>query len=165
MTTPLEAIAILQGCDATLLELLGELSADARVVPATIGGGDWSAKDLLAHVAFWEELALQALDTWRAGELPPRYDADTVNARNYEASRGASMEAVEARYHEAHSRLMQELGTVSAEEWGVRRSREGREFSVGELLGGITGGSGPFNHVEAHLPDLRAYVERVRVPG
>src|SRR5207245_7846791 len=64
--SPTQAAAALEEGNAALQELCARLSADEMVRPATIGGGQWSAKDLLAHVAFWEELAAQTLADWRA---------------------------------------------------------------------------------------------------
>ena len=56
-----EALATLAEGDAALGALFAQLSSDQLIEPATIGGGDWSAKDLLGHIAFWEELAAQTL--------------------------------------------------------------------------------------------------------
>jgi hypothetical protein len=44
------------------------LSEEELSRPATIG--DWSAKDLLSHVTFWEELAIEAADACRTGCRP-----------------------------------------------------------------------------------------------
>src|SRR5438445_8463916 len=65
-----EASAILRDGQERLDDLLGGMSEGDLVRPATIGGGDWSAKDLIGHVAAWEELAVQALAEWRRGQMP-----------------------------------------------------------------------------------------------
>jgi hypothetical protein len=59
-----------------------------------------------------------------------------------------------------HRRLLKEIGRLSDEAWrslipfpGARRVR------LGTRLGRIAGGpAGPFAHVEAHIPDLSAFV-------
>lgn len=70
-----EAIGIVEGGQLALARLLDRLDAEAMTRPATIGGGDWSAKDLLSHIAYWEELAVDTLTAWRCRHLPPT-DAD-----------------------------------------------------------------------------------------
>jgi hypothetical protein len=57
--THAQAAATLEEGNAALAALFGHLSPAEMTRPATIGGGEWSAKDLLAHVAFWEELLLR----------------------------------------------------------------------------------------------------------
>src|SRR5438309_4032353 len=89
-STRQEALATLQQGNDALAALFAQLSPDQMVKAATIGGGDWSAKDLLGHIAFWEELAAQTLAEWRAGQRPSIENAfgqpatDAANARNQE---------------------------------------------------------------------------------
>ena len=40
--------------------------------------GDWSVKDIIAHVTWWEEEALRHLPLIIAGGRPPRYSVPTV---------------------------------------------------------------------------------------
>ena len=51
--TQAAALATLDEGQQTLLTLLGQLDDEALTRAGTIGG-DWSAKDLLGHLAFWE---------------------------------------------------------------------------------------------------------------
>jgi len=80
-------------------------SLPCRWAPATIGTGAWSAKDLLGHLAFWEELAAQALANWRAGQRPSAEDlfdqrrTDAANAGNDERSSGQSLDDEVAEVH------------------------------------------------------------------
>jgi len=160
MKTRQEAVAILDDRDGRLHQLLDRLGAEPMAAPATIGGGDWSAKDLLAHIAFWEELAVERLGDWRAGQLPPRRETDELNAENQERSAGQSLETVRERARSAHAGLVQAIVAMDDEEWTETRAFGERAFSLGELLGGITAGeAGAFDHVDAHIEDLRAYVE------
>src|SRR5262249_57451316 len=103
MTTPTreEAIATLEEGQAALDTLLARLSPEQLVRPATIGGGDWSAKDLLGHIAFWEELASQALNDWCAGRTPAVEQifaggAATVGAANAENQQRTARQHPEA---------------------------------------------------------------------
>src|SRR2546425_11311771 len=57
--------------------------------------GDWSVKDILAHVTTWEGEALKHLPLIIAGGRPPRYvrygGIDAFNAKMTEEKRGLSL--------------------------------------------------------------------------
>lgn len=167
-------MAITQGeAVATLDEGQGQLDAlssrldDAHLeLPATIGGGDWSARDLLAHIAFWEELALEAASEWRAGQVPAietvfrEKRVDELNAANQQRSRELSPAAVRQRAAAAHQALRLLVNEMAPAEWTAKApyKTEKRE-SLEMMLGAITGGpKRGFGHAFAHLPDLEAYV-------
>ena len=118
---------MLEARDARLHALLAGLSPEAQAAPATIGGGDWSAKDLVAHIALWEELALTTLGLWRAGELPPRREVDEINAEGQANSQGLALDAVLAKYDDAHARLVAAIQSLSDDEWNERRTGNDRE--------------------------------------
>jgi hypothetical protein len=107
-----QAAATLEDGHALLHALFAQLSPAQMIRPATIGGGEWSAKDLLGHVAFWEELAAQALAEWRAGQRPTIESVvgpqatDAANARNQELTARQSLAAVYERA-EAAQRTIQ----------------------------------------------------------
>ena len=148
-----EAIAILEAGQAELDSLFGRLVENDLSQPGAIAGTDWAAKDLLGHIAFWEELALQTLDHARAG-LPPVADektADQLNAENQAEQAQTSATELRARAASAHAALMAALRNIPETEWSE---------SLGERLGGVLGAENrPFGHVYAHLDDLRAFVE------
>lgn len=83
--------------------------------------GDWSVRDILAHVSWWEEEALEHLPTILAGGRPPRYaDAwggiDAFNAAMTERWRALSLAEVIERQRATHARLVEYLETVPEEE-------------------------------------------------
>jgi hypothetical protein len=72
--------------------------------------GDWSVKDILAHVTTWEAEALKYLPLILAGGRPPRYSTlyggiDAFNAQITEQKRGLSAAEVRAQLDETHRRL------------------------------------------------------------
>ncbi|HYT29616.1 MAG TPA: DinB family protein, partial [Actinomycetota bacterium] len=70
------------------------------VAPATIGGGDWSAKDLLGHITAWEEVALERLRSARSGRPLPAFPTggvDRFNADRVAADRQRSLGEVRSR--------------------------------------------------------------------
>ncbi|MGH6915097.1 MAG: DinB family protein, partial [Geminicoccales bacterium] len=72
--------------------------------------GDWSVKDILAHVTTWEEEALKHLPLIIAGGRPPRYvtfgGIDAFNTQMTERKRDLSLSEVLRQQDEAHRRLI-----------------------------------------------------------
>jgi uncharacterized protein (TIGR03083 family) len=73
--------------------------------------GDWSVKDILAHVTAWEEEALKYLPVILTGGRPPRYSEqyggiDAFNAQMSEQRRGLSLSEVLRQLDETHRRLI-----------------------------------------------------------
>src|SRR5437868_4364618 len=101
-----EALAKLDDGQQQLDALFDQLSNDQLTQPATIG--DWAAKDLMGHIAFWEELALRTLDLARAGQsaLPPGATADVLNAQNQAEWSHRSATELRARAASAHEALL-----------------------------------------------------------
>ena len=73
--------------------------------------GTWSVKDIIAHVTWWEEEALQHLPLIVAGGRPPRYSVtyggiDAFNAKMTNARKDLSLAEVLRRRDEVHRRLI-----------------------------------------------------------
>lgn len=161
-----EAIRTLDEGHRAVGALVRELSVDAWIRPATIGGGDWSAKDLVAHLTEWERYALQTLDEWRRGVRPWvefLFEAGGVDQQNAEAvarERDRPLGEVRTLAERVHRELLLELELLGDEEWRAKAAYLGeRRRTLGALLGSVLGAPGqPFGHAFAHLPDLEAYV-------
>lgn len=160
-----QAIATLEEGHASLTALFARLSDEQMVRRATIGGGDWSAKDLMGHIAFWEELALGALAEWRSGARPTveaifEGGVDAANAENQERTVAQSLEEVRARATTAHAAFLDAIQTLTDNDWrGKAPYATKRRQVLGNLLGSVLGApKRPFDHAIAHLPDLETYV-------
>lgn len=128
------------------VERLGEAGIDR----ATAAG--WSAKEMLAHIAFWDEAVEGAVtmlfrqaelpEGWRfgSGYIPEsEWPRDFVhNAREAEWARGQAAEAVLSRLESAHQRLLAFMETVTDEEVAVHP----------EYFPELS------KHYREHLPDL-----------
>ena len=72
--------------------------------------GDWSVKDILAHVTTWEAEALRHLPLIIAGGRPPRYvrygGIDAFNAKMTEEKRGLSLSEVLRQMEDTHGHLI-----------------------------------------------------------
>jgi hypothetical protein len=83
--------------------------------------GDWSVKDILAHVTTWEEEALKYLPLIIEGGRPPKYitygGIDAFNAQRTEQKRGLSLSDVLRQLDEVHARLIAYLQSVPEEQF------------------------------------------------
>ena len=80
--------------------------------------GRWSIRDVLAHVATWEEEALKALPVILDGGRLPRYSnlyggIDAFNAQAQERKQGLTLEQVLEEMEETHQRLLSFLDGVA----------------------------------------------------
>ena len=169
---PEDAIAVVARGHREVHALLAGISMEELEEPATIGGGEWSANDLVGHLITWEEIALETVEEWRAGEDPgilatfAADGTDQLNADEVARRSGVPFQEQLGRFDDVNGRLEEVLRSFSEQEWagGARDERDpGR--TIGALLGGVLGTDGaPFDHISAHLRDLRAF-SAPRAPG
>jgi hypothetical protein len=96
--------------------------------------GNWSVKDILAHVTTWEEEALKYLPLIIKGDRPPRYSVeyggiDAFNAQMTEQKRGLSLSAILRQLDETHRRLIDYLQSVPEEQF-TRETRFRRRLRL-----------------------------------
>jgi Mycothiol maleylpyruvate isomerase N-terminal domain len=167
LVTRAEAVRTLEEGHTTVAGLLANVGEEDFVRPATIGGGEWSAKDLLGHLTTWEEAALEALEGWRAGRTPTIETEvfahpggiDDFNARTVASKAAQSSDVARRASEETHAGLVAEIEGMSDDEWSSKAPYPTeRRRRLGELLGSITGApKRPFGHAFAHIPDLEAF--------
>lgn len=94
--------------------------SDARLTEPGIAG-EWSLKDMLAHVTTWEEEALQYLPLIIAGGSPPRYATyggiDAFNARMTEQKRGLPLAAVVQQLDDTHRQLIDFIQSIPGDQF------------------------------------------------
>jgi hypothetical protein len=146
------------------MRLFGRFDDGAFARRGTIGGGEWSAKDLLGHLAFWEEICLIQLDAWWKDELL-RMDerfapggVDAVNAWNERRKLRWSAARVRSDADTTHHRLLAAIEGLTDAEWrSIVPLPIAQRMTLGTRLGRLAGGkSGPFHHVRDHLAELDA---------
>jgi hypothetical protein len=96
--------------------------------------GDWSVKDILAHVTTWEEEAIKYLPLILQGGRPPRYSIeyhgiDAFNALRTEQKRRFSLSEVLRQLEETHCRLIDYLQSVPEEQF-TRETRFRRRLRL-----------------------------------
>lgn len=73
--------------------------------------GDWSIRDIIAHVTTWEEEALKHLPLVQTGGRPPRYSVtyggiDAFNALTTERKKHLSLTGVLQQQEDVHQQLV-----------------------------------------------------------
>ncbi len=125
--------------------------SDAQLTePGAIG--EWSVKDVLAHVAIWEQEALTHLPLIIAAGRPPRYVSyggiDSFNAHMIEQRRGQSLAEVKKQLDETHRRLIAFIQSVPADQLGGE-TRARRRLRLDT-----------YGHYPLHAAAIRAWRER-----
>ena len=105
---------------ADFQESFAGLSEQQMLEPGVTG--DWSVKDLIAHVNWWEEETLTHLPEILAGVRPQRYSVlyggiDAFNAMMTEKWRHLPLTAVIERANTTHQQLMAFLSGIPGEQF------------------------------------------------
>ena len=96
------------------LSIIEGLSDEALSEPNTLG--EWSVRDLLAHIATWDEEAVKALPVILDGKSPPKYTRyggiNAFNEQEQERKRPLSLSQVKQEMRDAHQQLVKFLESV-----------------------------------------------------
>jgi hypothetical protein len=121
---------------------------------------DWSGRDLMAHLAAWQEVGLRIARDLAVGETSPALDemeedwdqrgGDAVNADVQATWAALALDEVRRRFREIPGELRGFLTVVPETRW-VKDPRH-MEALVGETL----------EHYEDHAADLRAILDAAR---
>jgi hypothetical protein len=158
-----EAIGVLQEGRARIEELLDRLPR-AAMTTGGVGGGTWSPKDLIGHLASWEEYALDALAAWDRGERAPidelQFTLSTSRLNDQAVARKTSWSLARVRRDadRVHAELLEAIRSMPDARWRAPATPRGRK-PLGARLGSILQGtSGPFAHDAAHVKSLSSFV-------
>jgi hypothetical protein len=115
--------------------------------------GHWSVKDIVAHVTWWEEEALQHLPLILTGGRPPRYSIkyggiDAFNAQMTEQKRGLSLSDVLRQQEETHRQLIDYVQSAPEEQF-TRETRFRRRLRLDT-----------YSHYPKHAKAIRAWRAR-----
>jgi len=162
--TKRQVLATLERGDREVRALLERMPA-GDLIRTGIGGGDWSPVDLVAHLTSWERHAVEALAAWARGDRAPidrALDARGLNGVNADilaAVAGSTPRRILDGAAATHQELVLAIRAVPSDAW--HRPPLGRGRPLALRLGSILSGpKGPYRHADAHLPDLRRFVER-----
>ena len=115
--------------------------------------GDWSVKDIVAHVTWWEEEALRHLPLIIAGGRPPRYSVayggiDAFNAMMAERKRDVPLSDVLTEQNDTHQRLIDFIQSVPEDQF-TRETRFRRRLRLDT-----------YSHYPIHTNAIREWRQR-----
>lgn len=115
--------------------------------------GEWSVRDLIAHVTWWEEEALKHVPLVLEGVRPARYSVtyggiDAFNALMTERRREWSLAEVRDQFEAIHRRLIAYIESVPTDEL-VGNARARRRLLLDT-----------YGHYPIHTADIRRWRER-----
>jgi hypothetical protein len=145
---------------AVLDALVNQLSADQMLEHGVVE--DWSVKDILAHIAFWEGRCCQIMEAARRDEQPAlfdeagSFDVDTLNAQAYRLNKDRGLDEVRSEYHASYKRFVALIESLSEE---MLSDPNHYEWSKGTPLWRYIDGDGP-EHYREHAEHIRAWLNR-----
>ena len=124
------------------------LSDKQLLVPGVTG--EWSVRDLIAHVTWWDDEAITHLPLILEGGRVPRYSVtyggiDAFNALMTERKRDLSLVEVRREFAETHRRLVDYIGNVPPERL-LAEPRFRRRLRLDT-----------FGHYSIHTADIRVW--------
>jgi hypothetical protein len=150
LTTKL--LAARQQLESTLARI------DEERMPLLILHGEWSVKDLIGHLGFWEASVVSLFNTLKAGKSPePFPELDVLNAQVLTDSRKQSLAEVRRQEKTAYQKVLALVqDATEAEMFDPRHFAwtEGRPFE--NFIYDNTIG-----HYEEHLPEVTAWLKRI----
>lgn len=117
---------------------------------------DWSIKDLIGHLCWWESYSIARVMLMRSGATLPRMDDfDALNAQVFNAWKGLSLDFVLGEWENNRVKIETYVQTLSDQEFNATDPLDGR--TPFRLMGGNTVG-----HYLDHQADLERYVNNLR---
>jgi hypothetical protein len=125
---------------------------DGALVRPGACGSEWSVKDVMNHIAAWQEATLEALPVLLKGDKLPagQYSIQKFNALHYAADQDRSLTASQRRLSRSRHKLLAFLASVPETQLLDLKSR------VGVWVKYAT-----FGHYDEHLRDLQNYQRKV----
>lgn len=131
---------------SALMETLDGIPDDRLAEPGAVG--EWSLKDLLGHIAFWDEVAVQDAERALAGQPDDHDDYQTMNDADYLRRRDRALPEQRSAMHQAHAALIDYLDDI-----------EGLDATALDVA--IKGAA--YEHYDEHVADIRAWRQRAGV--
>ena len=140
--------------------LLAEVD-EARLTEPGVEG-DWSLKDIIAHITYFETWAADNVMAFRLGEPRPQaeyqgLEMDEENARIYERLRAKSLAQVLQESQASFQRSIEAVqGLCDEDLYDPKFTRvPGADWTVFDLIEGDT-----FEHYNDHIASVRAWLDR-----
>jgi hypothetical protein len=128
---------------SAFLTSLDDLTEDQLLEPNAVG--EWSLKELLGHIAFWDDLGRENAALALSGQTREFDDFEEMNQADHAARQGRTLAEERAAMHQAHAALVADLA-------------ERAELDAVAIDAAVAGST--YEHYDEHLADVRAWRER-----
>ncbi len=120
--------------------------------------GDWSVKDVIAHITWWESFIVERATNLINGAISePAEHHDVLNARSYERHKHRPLAAVLAGFDANWPKLEALISSLNDEQ--LNTPAYYRTYDGVALLPILEAGT--LGHYPAHITDLQACIERL----
>ena len=157
----MNAASVLAYGQGTLLGTLEPVPESAWETPGVCG--DWSVKDVVAHLASYEVLLIDILSSVARGGPTPCLDRflatnATFNDDEVEARKGRSVAEVRAELTDAHARTLEIIAGIPAETIGRSGTLPwyGQEYALDDLIVYMY-----YGHKREHCAQIAVFCDRV----
>lgn len=116
--------------------------------------GDWSIKDILAHISGWQHLMTASMERMARGEKPTPEGADYSDSDGWNARFSAGMKAQSA------PTIVADLRQSFASYVRAARSIPDDRYGEGKTINRLLEGSGSGHYAE-HLPAIQQHVKTI----
>ncbi|MEO8611550.1 MAG: ClbS/DfsB family four-helix bundle protein [Chloroflexota bacterium] len=119
---------------------------------------DWSVKDLIAHLTFWEQDMLTSLGNSALATTPDWNDStDAVNARVFQANQDRSLDEIRTAFRRSLDQICDLVGSLSdADLDSTEMLPTPDRMPLWQYIADET-----YEHYhDDHLPDVRAWARR-----
>ena len=150
--------ATLNEVQTTFDELLSTVSKLDDRAMTTRFYGDWSVKDIVAHIAGWQHTMTAAMERMARGERPTPEgvdysDADAWNAKFAGAMRPQSPSTVVADLKQSFANYLRAARALPAD-----------RFGEGKTVNRLLEASG-YGHYREHLPAIKEFAAKATAPA
>jgi hypothetical protein len=149
----------MEAAHAGILQVAAELN-DFQVVQPGVEG-EWSVKDIIAHLAYWQLRKADFLRWARGEEQDHQYlnfDDDTVNRIIYGENRDRPWDEVMQNYRRAYESLADGVDRLTNDNL---MDTQTYAFTEGKPLWQSIASS-TYEHVNEHLSPIRRFVHQLR---
>ena len=152
---------VLQNSNLLVIRALDGLPEEEWDVPGACG--DWSVKDIVAHMASYEHIIIDVINTFQGGEPTPAIDQwvhsrATFNAIEVESRKYATAQQVMDEFQgaqvEATSLIMQ-IPPERARQTGAM-PWYGKEYSLADFI------SQAYEHMREHCSQITLFHSRIK---
>ena len=153
-------LKLIQTEHTNLEQVLASLDETQMTEPGVLG--EWSVKDILSHIPYWEQ---RMLNRFRTGQVPPVPEGmtweqmiDVLNEQNYLENREKSLSEVRNEFQRSHEEVMYFLDTLSDDDL----NNPGRfEWNRGEPVWHYIRGD-TYAHYQEHAEQINAWRAKLK---